>query len=230
MQDELFPSAPSKGDQAKRRLLLAALKIIGEKGYENASTRDIAEEAGQNIAAIAYYFGSKEKLYGEVLEGIGNYLQSLMGAIVEETRERLETDTLDPETATALLKSVLRLLLGHQLEGTEFTKIRIVMMREQAAPSESFQILYRKTVKPLHEVFCRLLAVAIDEDPDSMAVMLRAHAIFGQVLVFTVSRATILCRLEITKFETEHVEMIAAIIDEHIDRICGGGPFNTKLS
>jgi len=230
VETALFPEAPSKGEQARRRLLLAALKKIGEKGYENASVREIAEEAGQNVAAISYYFGNKEKLYAEVLDGIGDFLRGVLGPLAEETRLRLDAGTMDAAAATAALKQILLLMLGRQLEGTEFAKIRLVMMREQAAPSESFEILYEKTLRPLHELFCRLLAKAIDEDPESMVVMLRAHAIFGQVLVFTICRSTILRRLGIEKFDTGHVAMISSILDEHLDRLCGGGPFNKTLS
>ncbi|RYD36798.1 MAG: TetR family transcriptional regulator, partial [Verrucomicrobiaceae bacterium] len=43
MNAELFATSPTKGEQAKRRLLLAALEKIGEKGYEGASVREIAE-------------------------------------------------------------------------------------------------------------------------------------------------------------------------------------------
>ena len=230
MQAELFPHPPGKGEQARRRLLLAALEKIGEKGYENASVREIADAAGQNLAAISYYFGSKEKLYAEVLDGIGAFLRSLIGPLAEESRAKLDAGTLDPAGAVAALKKVLGLLLGRQLGTSEFDKIRLVMMREQAAPSESFDILYQKSLKPLHQIFCRLLAVATGDEPESMNVILRAHAIFGQVIVFTICRSTILRRLEIDHFEPQHVSTIATIIDQHLDRLCGPGPFPNPLS
>lgn len=225
MHLELFPPVSGKGEQARQKLLMAALKVIGDKGYESASVRDIAVEAGQNVASISYYFGGKEKLYVEVLRGIGDYLRSLMGPVFEETHVRLDAGTLDPASATEALKRAIKLMLGHQLEGTEFSKIRLVMVREQAAPSEAFGILYQESLRPLHETFCRLLAVAIQEDAKSIEVVLRAHAVFGQVLVFTVARATILQRLGITNFEPRHVTLIAAILDQHLDRLCGAGPY-----
>ncbi|MFD0892620.1 CerR family C-terminal domain-containing protein [Luteolibacter ambystomatis] len=230
MQAELFPHPPGKGEQARRRLLLSALEKIGEKGYENASVREIADAAGQNLAAISYYFGSKEKLYAEVLDGIGAFLRSLIGPLAEESRRKLEEGALNPAGAVAVLKQVLGLLLGKQLGASEFDKIRLVMMREQAAPSESFDILYQNSLKPLHQTFCRLLAVATGEEPESTNVILRAHAIFGQVLVFTICRSTILRRLEIDHFEPQHVSTIAAIIEQHLDRLCGPGPFPSPLS
>ena len=54
--------ATTKGEQAKSQLIAAALAQFGEYGL-HATTRDIAAQAGQNIAAITYYFGSKEDLY-----------------------------------------------------------------------------------------------------------------------------------------------------------------------
>ncbi|PUJ25727.1 transcriptional regulator, partial [Salmonella enterica subsp. enterica serovar 4,[5],12:i:-] len=42
---------------AKSQLIAAALAQFGEYGL-HATTRDIAALAGQNIAAITYYFGS----------------------------------------------------------------------------------------------------------------------------------------------------------------------------
>lgn len=56
------PTMTTKGEQAKNQLIAAALAQLGEYGL-HATTRDIAAQAGQNIAAITYYFGSKEDLY-----------------------------------------------------------------------------------------------------------------------------------------------------------------------
>ena len=222
VQRELFPSSPNKGEQARRKLLLAALKKIGEKGYENASVREIADEAGQNVAAIAYYFGNKEKLYAEVLEGIGAYLGSVFGTLATETRAKLEVGKLDPAGAVDVLKRMLRTLLGQQLEDGDFDKIRLVMIREQSSPSESFDVLYKKTLKPLHELFTTVLGVATGEEPDATATILRAHALFGQVLAFTVARTTILRRLGVKKLTRDHLATIATILDEHLGLICPG--------
>lgn len=52
------PTMTTKGEQAKNQLIAAALAQFGEYGL-HATTRDIAAQAGQNIAAITYYFGSK---------------------------------------------------------------------------------------------------------------------------------------------------------------------------
>ncbi len=222
VERELFPVSPNKGEQARRKLLLAALKKFGEKGYENASVREIADEAGQNVAAISYYFGNKEKLYAAVLEGIGEYLRDVFKAVADDSRKRLKDDVPDVPVATGIIKRMIRTLLGEQLEGSEFEKIRLVMMREQAAPSENFGLLYEKTLRPLHELFTRAVGIATGADPFSAKTILRTHALFGQVLSFTLARATILRRLGARKLEKHHMLEIAGILDEHVELICEG--------
>lgn len=44
------------------KILHAAELLFADKGFDGTSIRDIAKEAGVNIAMISYYFGSKEKM------------------------------------------------------------------------------------------------------------------------------------------------------------------------
>ncbi len=50
------------------KILLAASKVFTEKGYSGTRTRDIAEEAGINLALLNYYFRTKEKLFEQVMK------------------------------------------------------------------------------------------------------------------------------------------------------------------
>ena len=58
-----------KMEKADKRasILEAAEKLFSELGYEGASTRQIAKEAGANMAMINYYFGSKEGVFMEIM-------------------------------------------------------------------------------------------------------------------------------------------------------------------
>lgn len=51
----------------QQKLLDASLKLISEKGYLGATTREIAQEAGVTELTLFRHFGSKEKLFEEVL-------------------------------------------------------------------------------------------------------------------------------------------------------------------
>ncbi|RNI27950.1 TetR/AcrR family transcriptional regulator [Rufibacter immobilis] len=52
----------------KEHLLEVAERVFGELGYEGASTRVLAQEAGVNMAMLNYYFGSKDGLLKAVVE------------------------------------------------------------------------------------------------------------------------------------------------------------------
>jgi AcrR family transcriptional regulator len=56
-----------KKADTKERLFDASLKLISEKGYLGATTREIAQEAEVTELTLFRHFGSKEKLFTEVL-------------------------------------------------------------------------------------------------------------------------------------------------------------------
>lgn len=66
-----------KDISAEEKIKEAARKIFTKKGYAATRTRDIAEEAGLNLALLNYYFRSKEKLFEMVM--MENFLQFVDG-------------------------------------------------------------------------------------------------------------------------------------------------------
>ncbi len=57
--------------QTQKRLFDAGIKVFADKGYRDATVREICKLAGTaNINAVNYYFGSKEKLYRKILDAI----------------------------------------------------------------------------------------------------------------------------------------------------------------
>jgi AcrR family transcriptional regulator len=57
-----------KGKNTKQLLLDSTLKLISEKGYLGATTREIAHDAGVTELTLFRHFGSKEKLFEEMLK------------------------------------------------------------------------------------------------------------------------------------------------------------------
>lgn len=61
MAETALPASPDYEDKLERLLAVAA-EIFAEKGYHNASIRDIARAAGVSLSGLYYYFSSKEEL------------------------------------------------------------------------------------------------------------------------------------------------------------------------
>ncbi|MDF2190816.1 TetR family transcriptional regulator [Paraflavitalea sp. CAU 1676] len=60
-------SSVEKTDK-REHILLVAEDLFAVKGFDGSSVRDIANQAGVNLAMISYYFGSKENLLKELIE------------------------------------------------------------------------------------------------------------------------------------------------------------------
>jgi AcrR family transcriptional regulator len=70
----------SKAPSAEEKIKKAAQKLFTQKGYAATRTRDIAEEAGINLALLNYYFRSKKKLFVLVMK---ENVQLFLGALIE---------------------------------------------------------------------------------------------------------------------------------------------------
>ncbi|MFN8237858.1 MAG: TetR/AcrR family transcriptional regulator [Chitinophagales bacterium] len=57
----------NKPQDKREDILDIAEQLFAEQGFEAVSIREISKTADINIAMVSYYFGSKEKLYEEVI-------------------------------------------------------------------------------------------------------------------------------------------------------------------
>jgi TetR/AcrR family transcriptional regulator, regulator of cefoperazone and chloramphenicol sensitivity len=57
-----------RGQRTKETILERACKVFAEKGYRDATHAEICRRSGKNVAAVNYYFESKEALYRAVIE------------------------------------------------------------------------------------------------------------------------------------------------------------------
>ncbi len=207
---------PGKSELARHGLLEAGLEAFGEKGLEGATVRDIARKARQNVAAIAYYFGSKNKLYRAVIEGI---IRELRARLAEEfnriaafSRQREQT----PAEALRLLQEFLRAVYVKLLSRSEAVCIARLIVREQTQPTGEFAILYEQGFRPLHEGLCLLVGRILGRDPRDPEIIVRTHLVMGQVYFFAMSREGILRRLGWSSLEGERTAIVTRLLEENL--------------
>lgn len=58
--------------QKREQIIEAAYQVMSEKGYENASIKDIANAAGITPGLVHYYFRNKEEILMELLTAASN--------------------------------------------------------------------------------------------------------------------------------------------------------------
>jgi AcrR family transcriptional regulator len=70
---------------AEQKIKEAARKLFTEKGFDAVKTRDIAAEAGINLALLNYYFRSKEKLFDIIMiENFEQFIRQLIPVLGDE--------------------------------------------------------------------------------------------------------------------------------------------------
>jgi AcrR family transcriptional regulator len=81
---------PETIKSTEEKIKEAARKVFLKKGYAATRTRDIAEEAGINLALLNYYFRSKEKLFSHVmLEKMQQFFGALF-SVINDPSTKLE--------------------------------------------------------------------------------------------------------------------------------------------
>lgn len=80
----------------EEKITNAARKLFTQKGFEATKTRDIANEAGINLALLNYYFRSKEKLFEIIMKENMEQFMNVISGIVnnEETSIRQKIESL----------------------------------------------------------------------------------------------------------------------------------------
>ncbi len=82
------PDTPDRSTEEK--IKEAARTVFTRKGFAATRTRDIAEEAGLNLALLNYYFRSKEKLFEIVMLEKMQVFFGFIGPIIYDESTSLE--------------------------------------------------------------------------------------------------------------------------------------------
>ncbi|MDX6021189.1 transcriptional regulator CecR [Scandinavium sp. V105_16] len=210
----------SKGEQAKNQLIAAAIAQFGEYGL-HATTRDIASLAGQNIAAIPYYFGSKEDLYLACAQWIADFIGVNFRPHADAAEQLLSQPAPDKAAIRTLILQASKnmILLLTQDETVNLSKF---ISREQLSPSPAYQLIHDQVIAPLHGHLTQLIAAYTGRDATDTDTILHTHALLGEILAFRLGRETILLRTGWTQFDAEKAERIFQVITCHIDLLLNG--------
>ncbi|WP_390621372.1 transcriptional regulator CecR [Yersinia frederiksenii] len=217
-----IPTTP-RGEQARQQLIQAATELFGEQGLKGATTREIALRAEQNIAAITYYFNSKEGLYLAVAQQIADFIKQAFAPLAQEIDQFLQLPPQE-QNSEQQLHYIRRGLLefSHLMTQPETLNISKIMAREQLSPSDAYLLIHTQVIAPLHQKLNQLLAAFIGADANATKTILHTHALIGEVLAFRMGRETIRRQagwLDIGKAESE---LINQVLIEHIDLLLYG--------
>lgn len=186
-----------RGEETRARLIHAAVRVFGERGYEGASTRDIASEAGVNAPALQYYFENKEGLYLACMGFILDRMKEQLGEAVTAASAVLADPKVEDEQLIDALLGMLGGFVSFIQDSPHSTQWRLFMAREQAGqgPPAAFRMLdesFNQRIGGLsREIIARLSGYAVDDE----RTVLHSFSIISQGMVFRVMRLQVLSAL-----------------------------------
>ena len=168
------PNTNPESAHTRERLLDAAEKFFAEKGFPNASVRDITREARCNIASVNYHFGGKSNLYREVfLRRLRDLRERRLAGIQEVRRTRPTLERLLAAFASSFVDPLVE-------EGAGRRWVMLVS-QELIEPQLPPEMLYGEMVEPVQ----RALASAIGEvvpGIEPVDALLASQSLMGQLL------------------------------------------------
>jgi AcrR family transcriptional regulator len=172
-------TANQEKPDARERLLAAALQVFATKGYGQASTREICQLAGVNVAGIHYHFGDKASLYRELFR-------------IQDQFADLPPELDDPNTTledgiAAWYQHVMSFVRetddGHQL--------RLLSLREQVEPSGLVESDHVSLIAMYHGQLVKFLGRILAIDTNDKALQQLAYTLVGTAMVFYIENNTI---------------------------------------
>ena len=123
----------------KKRILEAAVSLFAAKGFAAVGVREIASEAGVNIAMISYYFDGKVGILREIMEDFFNKYTQIFDGIDDQNRT--------PEACVrALIHNIVRFVKENtELAMVSYNELPLDLPEIAELKAERIAVMIRKT-------------------------------------------------------------------------------------
>jgi AcrR family transcriptional regulator len=136
-----------KSEATRQRILAAALRVFGERGFDAATMREVAAEAGVAVGAAYYYFASKDA----IVMAFYQRAQDEMAPALDEILSRSRT-----------LEQRLRGIIGQKFEYFAPNRALVGTLSAHSDPEHPLSP-FSKTTAPIRERDIAYFARAVSD-------------------------------------------------------------------
>lgn len=132
-------------EDPRERIITAAREVFIEQGFDLATVRDITLRADVNVAAVNYYFGSKEELISEVLNLMMEpYTQARIAAL-----EECEAAAMPGEPSLEdVVRALVRPMVQFSRDASGARPLTRLILQIRSRPRESTTRFFIRRVDP----------------------------------------------------------------------------------
>jgi AcrR family transcriptional regulator len=216
-------SSYARGAETRSRLIDSAFKLFARRGFDGASTREIAAAAGTNAPALQYYFDNKLGLYEACGEQVGAGVWAMVQGSVTRAEQLLAAGADDG----ALIEAVcdIQSTMAEFLSGLSSDWL-LWVARDQAdlGARPAGRPAYPHTermVRVYAAIIARLRRIAASDSECTV----RAMCLNGQLLFFFFMRRRALAALGWKRIAPDKLELIKDVARMHtltvLESLCG---------
>jgi AcrR family transcriptional regulator len=160
----------------RQRLLEAAGQVFSEKGFRDATVREIVRRAGgANIAAVNYHFRDKEGLYAAVLEHFAR----------EAVHKYPPHGGLPPDAPPEQqLHAFVRALLLRVFDKGHPSVHGKLMAREMIEPTRALDRIVEQVIRPMYGRLCAVVKAIAGPRASIAQIEASAKSVVGQCLFY----------------------------------------------
>ncbi|MGC3967309.1 MAG: CerR family C-terminal domain-containing protein [Pirellulales bacterium] len=186
-------------DDTKQRILDAAGPTFAERGFREATVRDICQAAGVNLAAVNYHFGDKQRLYIESVKLAHRHLMQ------QAPLPEWPAGTPAEVKLHGFIYAFMCRVLSH---GDNWQ--RRLMMREIGQPSAACEEFVREYIQPQFRVLLGILDELLPAGTPDVVRHRTAFSIVGQCLHYLIARPIVRWLIPADEFAQYTPDQLAA--------------------
>ena len=207
----------ARGDETRAQIIETALRVFGECGFDQASTRDIAAKAGVMPPALQYYFDSKEGLHRACAQYIIDGALPGLTAAIERAKAAAAEGI--KEAALDALENLLDALTDSLAEPRTENWSRFVVRGKHDGAGPGVEMIREQLSVPTLDAVAGLIG-AITGVPESHEVTrLRTLLVLGQIHWIHAGREQALKIMGWTKLDSSKLALIKRTVREHTRRL-----------
>lgn len=171
---------PRREKNSATRLLDTAERLFGEYGYDGVGVRMITEEAGVNLGAVTYHFGSKEALY---VETFMRHARPMHAESMRRLNVAKEAYGGNPLPIERVIECMLDPMFDTSL-GVNESSDRFIARTILTPPPFMAKVL-RENISPVIETFLVEMQHSLPEIPEDLLHFRHMFAM-GSIMMFTI--------------------------------------------
>jgi TetR/AcrR family transcriptional regulator, regulator of cefoperazone and chloramphenicol sensitivity len=202
-------------EDTKDRILEAAGRVFADKGFRDATVREICQAAAVNLAAVNYHFGDKERLYIESVKR-AHRLRMEEGPMPEWPADVLPAQKLHDFTYAFLR----RVMAGDESDDWQAQ----LMLRELMQPTRACEELVRDYVRPHFALLQGIIAELVPPETGELERHRIGFSIIGQCLHYRIAQPILRLLLSEHEFRQNDPAQLAAHISRWTLAALGAAP------